>query len=293
MEKDTEGLNIPECIEVEKLRRQLEPAWKGRKVTAFRAPPSSPNPTRKYPQDGWTVFSRALHDHRITGLDRHGKHLWIQLEGSQAWHIHLNSTGWFMPRNDQAKAATKTDPIHENFLHPIDDRHVRMYFLFDDGQAWNYFDSRTWGKWWIKPYAQLTDDPYMKGLGPDWLRQPIEAEEALRESQARKSLKDVLTDQTIAAGIGNYLACEAAFRAGQHPHKSYRKITQKGRERLGEAIEDLLRESAKSNDHSHWCVFDRKGEPCRKCGAKIVYAKDGHSKRGSYFCSECQPEGRK
>lgn len=281
---------IPEIIEVEKLRRQLEPAWKGRKVVAFRAPPSSPNPTRKYPQDGWVVFSEALRSHRMVSLDRHGKHLWVQLEGDRAWHIHLNSTGWFMPRNDQAKAATKTDPIHENFLHPINDRHVRMYLILDDGQEWNYHDPRTWGKWWIKPFGRLLDDPYMRGLGPDWLKQPVEAAEALRESPAKKSLKDVLTDQTIAAGVGNYLACEVTHRAGIHPHEKYGKVTKTRRRALTIQIEAVLAECHKSSNHGHWRVFGREGETCPTCRfGKVQYAKDGSGNRGSYYCPTCQP----
>ncbi len=41
--------SIPEIAEVEKLRRQIEPAWKGRKVLKFTAPIKSPKP-KKYLQ---------------------------------------------------------------------------------------------------------------------------------------------------------------------------------------------------------------------------------------------------
>lgn len=228
----------------------------------------------------------------ITGLDRLGKHLWVQI-GSIAWHVHLSSTGWFLPSNEAAFEATATDPIHANFLHSVNDENVRLRIHLDDGQIWNYHDPRTWGKWWLKPYKALLDDPYMQGLGPDWLKEPARAKEKLQGAGSKRPLKEVLCDQTITAGLGNYLACEVAHRARIHPHTGFALLRPIQRTILNDEIEEFVALCMKSGDHSHWAVFDKLGEGCKNCGTPIAYAKDGSGKRGSYYCPICQLEQRR
>lgn len=284
---------MSECVEVEKLRQQLEPAWSGRKVVKFFAPTTSPNP-RKYAKDGWSSFLDAVKGQEIHSLDRLGKHLLIFLGVKNTfWHIHLNSTGWWMPGNDLAKWASSTDPIHDNFLHSVNDKNVRVKMLLSDGQLWNYHDSRTWGSWWIKQGSTTRANPYFQELGPDWIYEPVAAFDALRSYQkSRRTVKDVLCDQRITAGLGNYMACEVAFRASIHPHSRWSALSERQRHDLATEAPLFVKECFEHDDHSHWMVFGREGEPCRRPHpvrfTPIRYVKDGSGARGSYFCPRCQ-----
>lgn len=256
----------------------------GRSIVKFSAPPSSQDP-KKYAQDGWSQFKDAVVGKKIQGVERYGKHLWVQMEG-RAWHIHLCSTGWFLPAEE---VPGEVDIVYKSFLHSVKEGDIRVKVHLSDGQVWNYHDSRTWGKWWVKPYNSMGDDPYIKNLGPDWLREMQNAREAMIALQTERKLKTVLCDQYVTAGLGNYLSCEAAFYAGLHPHTPYDLLTNQVRHRLCDSIGVVIAEALMSKNHDHWMVFDRKGEDCKQCGTSINYVKDSDGDRGSYFCSECQP----
>lgn len=279
---------MPEIVEVEKLRKQLAPAWEGRRVAKFSAPPTSPSP-KKYAQDGWEIFSATVRAQSITKLERVGKALLVMLEEPIMWHIHLNSTGWWMPGNNPAARAALIDPIHQNFLHTVDEKNVRVKMELDDGQLWYYHDSRTWGKWYLRPGRTPRDNEYLASYGPDWFSEEDAAIKAIRTYRSGRTVKDVLCDQKVTAGIGNYLSCEAAFHAEIHPHTVWNRLSEGQKARLADEIRKLLWQSLNSKDHEHWAVFDRKGQPCPKHNAQgILYVKDRGDARGSYYCPLCQ-----
>lgn len=239
-------------------------------------------------QGDWRTFTQTLRARKIESVDRAGKMLLIDLDGGWTWQIHLSSTGWFMPGNDAARAIRTPDPIHRNFLHGISERNVRLRILFEDGQLWNYHDSRTWGKWWLRPPGWEPE-----AQGPDWLTDHRAATEALRKHQSKRPTKDVLCDQHVTAGLGNYTSCEILWRAGVHPHTRWHLICDGTRQMIAIEAHTFLAESMTRADHRHWAVFDKHGEPCpRHPNQAIWYAKDGkNGKRGSYYCPICQAEG--
>lgn len=269
---------MPECCEVEKLRKQLSPHWIGRVLTNIRAPLDSPNPT-KYVQGSWTDFRAKTRKQRITGIDRHGKHLWLRLEDG-AWQVYLGSTGWFYPASVDPKGA-------ETFLHAPGK--PRLILTFDDGQRWHYHDARTWGVWYLREGTVLEQDPYFKEYGPDWLLKPGHAADALLKAKSKRTVKEVLCDQHITAGLGNYLSVEICAIAGVHPHQPYSDLSVQARRVLLNAVAKMLIASAKASGHEHWSVFNKAGVPCSACGTPIEYVKDKGGSRGSYFCGSCQP----
>jgi formamidopyrimidine-DNA glycosylase len=274
---------MPEAAEVEKLRRQLLPAFVGRKVVRLTQP--APTPDMRKVAGNWPEFRAKLVDRRFLGVERHAKSLWLPLEGpgEEGWRIHLNSTGWFLPGNEVAKDTTHTDQIHRNFLHPTGPETIRIRVYLDDGQVWDYHDSRTWGLWEVVPKA------YFDIYGPDWLQDPASARAALLECKTSRRIKLVVTDQRLTAGVGNYIACEACHEAGIHPLGSFKDLTEERRDRLAFAIHHQLTQALESDNHDHWKVFLKKGQPC-ECGGTVEYEKDAGApkSRGSYFCRKCQ-----
>lgn len=278
---------MPEIAEVFKLRNQLLVPLIGRTVVKFTALKSVENPVRVVKNsEGFGNFSRGVRGKQIMGIERLGKALWIQLEDGHGWHIHLNSTGWLMPGNDRALALTEVSR-QKTFLHSMGPKSLRISIHFDDGQIWDWYDARMWGEWNLYPGYKMRDCPYFQSYGPDWLAEPNKAKMALYVTQTRRTLKDVLCDQHITAGIGNYMACEIAFRCELHPHTRWNTLTMEQRDKVGVECAHFARFCAYSQNN-HWYVFKRKDEPCLICGTLIGYTKDRGDARGSYFCGTCQ-----
>lgn len=284
-----EEATIPEIVEVEKLRKQLYPAWWGKFVDAF-IPIEGATDGKKFAVDGWSEFTNQVVGKLITKIDRLGKALWIQLGPNHelAWKMHLSSTGWWLPGNELARASTRTDKIAANFLHSFSEESVRVRALLSDGQEWEYHDPRTWGTWHLSLRASPRDDPALAEWGPDWIDQPAEAVKALLQAKTKRTSKDTLCDQRLTAGLGNYTACEVLARAGIHPHRRYHEVAIPERKILAAETCEFLCASMNFPDHRHWRVFKRKGQPCPVCNNPIEYTKDGNSRRGSYFCGTCQ-----
>jgi len=278
---------LPEITEVEKLRTQLAPAWLTRKVAKFSAPKDSPNPT-KYAKDGWSEFSEHVRGKVISKVLRLGKNIWIGLETDpqSAWNIHLGSTGWFMPGNEAAREACTLDGVEQNFLHSINDANIRVKVHLDDGQLWNYHDPRTWGTWKVREGETPRDHEYFKKLGPDWLDESAQASMDLVNCTQRRHTVLVLQDQSVAAGVGHYLANEALFIAHVHPHRKWNYLNEVEKIAVAQAVVRCIRMAAITDNHNHWAVFQRRGKPCPDCNTKIKRALQGS--RGDYYCPKCQ-----
>lgn len=271
---------MPEIVEVRKLQLQLRPAWKGNRVTRITAPSDSPEP-KSYLLGEWEEFVGLLKGEDVKEIYREGKYLLVQFSGGRFWRIHLNSTGWFLPGNLTAIRSTKINPVYQNFLHKLNPLSRRMSFHFRDGQVWNYHDPRTWGKWWVDTTA------FSRSNSPDWLTVPNLAIQSLITHQGKRSVKDVLCDQALTQGLGNYLSCEILARAAILPFRRWDSLTEEEKGLLVTEIHPFLEACLEANNHDHWWVFKRK--ECGNCGDPVIYSKDHPgSSRGSYYCKTCQ-----
>jgi formamidopyrimidine-DNA glycosylase len=124
-----------------------------------------------------------------------------------------------------------------------------------------------------------------------------------KETRGRSvSIKQLLMNSSIVAGLGNIYANEALFRAGINPMAAagriglgrYRKLVEAIKDTLNLAIEaggsslrDFVNSEGKPGyfQQQYW-VYGRTGQPCRKCGTPIVQIRQGQ--RSSFYCSRCQ-----
>lgn len=286
---------VPEAPEVMKLQLQLREAWVGQRIRGFTAPSNSPTP-RKYFRGEWATFLSTVTDNQIIGVERLGKNLFVRLvapHGRDLWHMHLRSTGWWAPseKNGTNKRFT-VDRIQESFLHSMSEKTVRLRVSLFDGQVWNYHDSRTWGLWHLYEADEIRDLPEFADYGPDVISSQAAAQIRLSNytTRSNSSVKAILCDQKVVAGLGNYLACEIAHDARVFPLRKWGDLTKEGKQALARSMVKVVNESRWSSTHSHWKVFDKKGETCATCGkGEIGYEKDGPgASRGSYFCPICQ-----
>jgi endonuclease-8 len=133
-------------------------------------------------------------------------------------------------------------------------------------------------------------------LGPDW-----DLDEALRRVSADpdRTIGEALLDQRNLAGIGTFYRAELLFLQGIHPRTpvrevgNLRRLIQRGQQLLYAnrwRVEQSTTGDLRPNRRTY--VFERPGQPCRRCGTAIRTEEFGPptQERRSYWCPRCQPE---
>ena len=177
-----------------------------------------------------------------------------------------------------------------------------MRFRLDDGRDLHYRDIRRLGTVALMGSARF--DEYSATLGIEPLDPAFTASHLsgiLRGSS--QAVKKVLMDQRLLVGVGNIYANEACWRAGVDPSRAARTIAPAEAAALHAGIVGVLTESIAARGTSFrdyrdasggrgdfersLAVYGRGGEPCRRCGARLVetHAIDG---RSTVLCAHCQ-----
>jgi len=275
---------MPELPEVETVRRMLESSVIGRTIERVRL---SRSKLRSVPHA--RGLASALRGRTITALHRHGKYLLVELTGDHTIISHLGMSGrWLFHPSPEARR--------------LDHVHVRLEFK-DGSRLW-FQDPRRFGMFRLVPTDELHEDPSLALLGADPLLNPPTGSglAALAEG-LRISAKLFLLDQRRIAGIGNIYASEILHRARIHPARpagslrpaEWTRIASEIRAVLGEAVDRMG--TTFSSYRTLWNepgaygeqlrVYDRAGEPCRRCAAPIRRIVQGQ--RSTFYCAACQP----
>jgi endonuclease-8 len=113
-----------------------------------------------------------------------------------------------------------------------------------------------------------------------------------------RSALSALLDQRVVAGIGNLYAAEVLFLSRAAPDAPVRALPDPAH--TLDTAHRLLRSNRDHDAQStpgrmergaqHW-VYQRAGEPCRRCGAVIRTARFGEPPRDriTFWCPRCQP----
>ena len=137
-------------------------------------------------------------------------------------------------------------------------------------------------------------------LGPDLLGPEWDLDEAVRRiaAQPERSIGEALLDQRNLAGIGTLYRAELLFLQGLHPRTpvaavpNLRRVVSRGQLLL--QANRWRTEQSTTGDlrpgRSRY-VFERPGQPCRRCGTSILTEEFGPAgqERRSYWCPRCQP----
>jgi formamidopyrimidine-DNA glycosylase len=278
---------MPELPEVEVARRNLRRWTKGRRVRATEA-----DRTRIVRSAGGPALSDLV-GARFEDVDRVGKNLLLTLARGRdrvgLWS-HLGMTGKWLRRG-----PGKETPRFS---------HVRL--VLDDGATLHYCDMRLFGRALVVPGARFADLPQVAALGPDPLRDGVDAARLhARLQRVRLPIKVALLDQTILAGVGNIQSIESCWRARLDPRRPANTLSRAEVRRLAKAVLASIdftlaqfdQEGAdrgdgeivyveEDRDANPFKVYGRAGLPCpRRNGTiqRIVQAG-----RSTFFCPACQ-----
>lgn len=180
-------------------------------------------------------------------------------------------------------------------------KHDHIQIIFTNGLSLIYNDPRRFG--FFDAFSSMSEHPLLKDIGPEPLEENFTGEVLCHNLKKRSGpIKTVLMNQAVVAGVGNIYASEVLFKSGVKPSRRASSLKKKECDRLVKELKILLLESIrlggssfddfrhvsgeKGDFQNHFLVYDRAGEPCRKCGHKIK--KKVFSGRSTYWCSVCQ-----
>ena len=274
---------MPELPEVETVRRDLEPALRGRRVEAVRV-----TRDRAVRRQAHAEFIARLSGTTVGEVRRHGKFLIVDLGGEEALVGHLRMSG-------QLRIAGP----HEELA-----KHTHVVVDLDDGMQLRFVDPRTFGELFVDELDSNGRPRALSALGPDALARSSDAAFYTRLVGARRTstVKASLLDQATIAGVGNIYADEALFAAGLAPtrlaptitpeeaavlRRHMRRILQSAIKARGSSIDSYVDAYGRAGGYARrHKVYGREGQPCVRCGAlveRVVVAQ-----RGTHFCPRCQ-----
>ncbi len=219
---------------------------------------------------------------RVSETVSRGKHLLTRIDADTPWtlHTHLKMEGGWRVL---APGRRWPRPTHT----------VRVVLSTDDSVAVGF----SLGIVEIVPRDRESD--LVGHLGPDLLGHdwdPVEAVRRLSE-QPERTVKEALLDQTRLAGIGNMYAAELCFVTGTAPETPVGEVRDLRRlvDRAHQMLELNSRRAQQSTTgdlargRQFW-VYDRGGQPCRRCGTPIrqTLLGDEGRERTTFACPTCQ-----
>lgn len=255
---------MPELPEVEVYRRRFAACALRRRIAAVEV-----TDARVLHRTTERELRSALAGERFVATRRHGKHLFARATGGRWLYLHFGMTG----------------DLHCGTAAP---RFARFIARFANGELLAFEDMRLFGR------VGLLSDPDSfiaeKRLGID----PLDAsfgQAAFDECVARRrgSIKVLLMNQTVVAGLGNLWVDEILFQTGIDPRARAERLSGPSRRRIVDAMQRILRTAIARQEAnrplpSSYLIENRTlGDRCPRCGEgrlrRIVVAG-----RTTYFC---------
>jgi formamidopyrimidine-DNA glycosylase len=282
---------MPELPEVQTVASQIDAHIAGKIIQSFWTDWSkkilSPLPGFKKKISGATILSAR----------RIGKHIVIELDNDYSIVAHLKMTGHFLYKTPSTKdSAIFTEDPKNGFIHHI--------FTFTDGSTLEFSDMRKFGWLRILLTKEVEELKSIQTLGIDALSPKLTVSKLkeIYKKRGHRAIGETLLEQNLVAGIGNIYRSEALFLAGVLPTRRGESLTDDEWKLLLLSIKKVLRHAVRLHGTSDGdfrdlfgfpgrfqrtlYVYQRHGEPCKKCGTIIVRKKLGS--RSIFFCPQCQ-----
>lgn len=286
---------MPELPEVETIRRDLTKVLVGKKITEVQVINS------KAVKVNAENFKKVLVGKKITDIERVGKLMMLDLSDGNFLLVHLKMTGQLIYRYDHhiIEGGHNLPVFKENDL-PT--KYTRVSWNFNDGSKLYFNDMRKFG------YLKIVDKKAKEKIVAKYGIEPLTKNFTLANfrkalGKRKTTIKSVLLNQALIAGIGNIYADEICFAAGIRPDSSVAKlmdgdikkiftacgaIIKKAIAHKGTTFKDYVNaHGGKGNFSDFLKVYQRDGEKCLRCKKGII-TKNKTAGRGSHYCPTCQ-----
>jgi formamidopyrimidine-DNA glycosylase len=244
---------VPELPEAERARREIDRVL-GREIVAVDD------------ADAWVCrphapgeIAAALVGHRLSRSHRRGKFLWVETDGEGPdLGLHLGMAGSIVV--DAEPAPNSWD---------------RFSLAFEDGGRLALRDKRR--------LSRAVIDPDYSHVGPDAGEVGRDAFRA-RVGRGTAPLKARLLDQAVIAGVGNLLADQTLWAAGQSPWREAGSLTHEELDHLRRTLRREIRLAIeKGGVHTGSFIAARgRGGRCPRCGTEL--RRDVVGGRTTFWC---------
>ena len=292
---------MPELPEVETVRQDLKAHLLNKKiknVTVLNLKTVSGSP-----ED----FIKTLQGTFFVDILRRGKLLIFKLKKTDSFLLtHLKMTGqliYLFGNEVSAGGHSLSSHSYDKAVGgELPNKYTRIIITFADKSRLFFNDLRKFGYMKIVNQKEL-DKFIIKNYGPEPLDKDFVLSDFFAKLQRRhRSIKSVLLDQKIVAGLGNIYVDEVLFASGIRPMRLASAVTKNEAKKLHEAIRRILTLSIKHRGTTFSNFVDSKGkrgnfstmlqvygrgkEPCFKCSQAIIKTKIAG--RGTHYCAHCQ-----
>lgn len=248
---------MPELPEAERARKLAEQHLAGSRIDRVYAARDPIVFTGTSPRR----FAATLKGRKVLAARRRGKHIWLELDKRPWPAFHLGMTGRFH--------AYQNSP-RPNFC--------KLELQMRCGRRFAFTNVRRLGR------IRLLDDPLqsppMSKLGLDPLLDALVPKKIGGILAKRKApLKAVLLDQSVFAGVGNWLADETLYQAHLSPHRPACTLNQDAISRICRCLRRIIRKAVSVDaDHTRfprsWLFhyrWGRNSDATLPNGAKIKF----------------------
>src|SRR4051794_22616941 len=257
---------MPEGDTLARTAAGLRPYLVGRRITAATAPAPGPRAER-------------LGGSTVTAVEAAGKNLLIRFDNGLEVRTHLRMTGsWHRYRPGEAWRRPRS--------------RARLV-LEVPGAVAVCFDAPT-----VELFEQRTEalHPSLSQLGPDLLKEPFDADEAVRRLRSRERVgvpvARAVLGQRARAGIGNEVKNETLWVARRSPWTPVAEVPDDELRRMIEIAREQLRIGVATGRRPRH-IYDTAGRPCPRCGTLIrVVEQASDLPRLTYWCPACQADPR-
>lgn len=204
---------MPELPEVETVRRVFDRVLTGKTIIEAEVAPDEIVLQGAEP----VALQSRLEGAAVAGTGRKGKYWWIDLGDRGVLFGHLGMAGWVR------EIGAPTIRIREHGNAPLEDKDGRPKFLklrlrSDDGREVVMTDGRRLSRLWTA--NSVESDERVRALGPDvWNEPPTPGQLQAILAKRKAPIKAILLDQTVFAGVGNWIADEVLYQAGIAPKR--------------------------------------------------------------------------
>ena len=284
---------MPELPEVETIRRDLLKKVVNKKISNISIL------NKKTVRNKQDFFLRALKGNKITDIKRTGKLIIFQLDKNGYLLTHLKMTGQLVYKK-KGKITAGGHSLLQGGL-DLPNKHTRVRIDFADKSILFFNDMRLFG------YMEIVDSEKLRAVLDRFGIEPLTPNYTLEKfinifKNRRTSLKSILLNQNLIAGLGNIYADESCFQAGIRPDRKAVSLNSKEIKKLYQAIKIVLKKALKNrgttfnnyvdsdgqsgNFVDKLKVYGRAGEACKNCRNKLKRIK--LAGRSTVFCEKCQ-----
>lgn len=258
---------MPELPEVENYKRYINQTCLNQKIIALDC---RDNRLLKQPKSN---FEEVLINQQLTETVRIGKYLFLKTTENKVLVVHFGMTGrphYYSGEDNRPKYG-----------------HIQL--SFDNGYHFGFENKRKFG-WWNLA-SSVEDFKNEHHLSDDARELSLEDFKASLSSRST-DIKKIIMDQSVCAGVGNWMADDILYQAKIHPKHKVEEMTEDDIRAVFEALKNVIEVAIDNEAHyadfpDYFLIHNRKdGGVCHHTGCNIKKIKVGG--RTTYFSPEWQ-----